>query len=321
MARSMFALDSGAAGKRHPGGNVFDLDAHREPSVEEVAILPRDRRARTTPPSAAPLAARPEDRPAQRPTRRSGSWKVLTAATLAGLAITATALALWELGGRAPAMVEPSTQPATTSLPVAAPDAFTSLAMLRSRGAEGDVLPTRIPGTERRTAPALLQKLSAAAPTDSPPTVNLLGPDATFVMAVTNSDVRAPLPIEAATGLEQRLAPVLPRAFLRAPNPLADERPAATAALTPPRVVVHYAGRAEARALQIAQTARATLGTEIEVRRVDLGVSRTNVRYFHGADLTLARFVAGLSGSADLRDFTTFEPRPRRGLIEVWLAP
>ena len=58
---------------------------------------------------------------------------------------------------------------------------------------------------------------------------------------------------------------------------------------------------------------------DAELRPTDLTISRSNVRYFSPADAAAARAVA-TALNADLRDFTSFSPRPPAGTLEIWLA-
>lgn len=54
-------------------------------------------------------------------------------------------------------------------------------------------------------------------------------------------------------------------------------------------------------------------------RRVDIVISRSNVRYFHAEDSRAAALLAGEIG-ARVRDFSNYTPAPPPGTIEVWLA-
>jgi hypothetical protein len=60
--------------------------------------------------------------------------------------------------------------------------------------------------------------------------------------------------------------------------------------------------------------------------RVSFSISRSNARYFHGADAEAARAVGGALGptargsTVETRDFTHFVPRPPAGTVELWLA-
>ena len=61
-----------------------------------------------------------------------------------------------------------------------------------------------------------------------------------------------------------------------------------------------------------------TAGLVAEPRSVNLSISRSNVRYYHEQDAALAVYIAESIG-AEARDFTSFRPPPRSGLIEIWL--
>ncbi|MGB3179613.1 MAG: hypothetical protein WBA90_17200 [Albidovulum sp.] len=56
-----------------------------------------------------------------------------------------------------------------------------------------------------------------------------------------------------------------------------------------------------------------------EPTRVGFAISKTNVRFFHASDADTARELATEIG-ANARDFTSYEPAPPPGTIEVWLA-
>ncbi|MBA3324488.1 MAG: hypothetical protein H0T41_04200 [Rhodobacteraceae bacterium] len=93
-------------------------------------------------------------------------------------------------------------------------------------------------------------------------------------------------------------------------------RPALAAAA---RVSVYYptgAGDAAAAALE---TIGAVGGSRAAATPVGHNIGRTNVRYYHEADLSGARELA-TALAAEARDFTDFRPQPEPGTIEVWLA-
>ncbi|SPH23323.1 hypothetical protein DEA8626_02387 [Defluviimonas aquaemixtae] len=54
-------------------------------------------------------------------------------------------------------------------------------------------------------------------------------------------------------------------------------------------------------------------------RRVSFSISKSNVRFFHPGDAELARALADRIG-ASARDFTSYEPAPPTGTIEIWLS-
>lgn len=55
------------------------------------------------------------------------------------------------------------------------------------------------------------------------------------------------------------------------------------------------------------------------LRPTDITISQSNVRYFSPEDAAAAKAVAAAL-NADLRDFTSFSPRPPAGTLEIWLA-
>ncbi|WP_299836968.1 hypothetical protein [uncultured Jannaschia sp.] len=52
---------------------------------------------------------------------------------------------------------------------------------------------------------------------------------------------------------------------------------------------------------------------------VNLTISETHLRYYHAADEAAATAIASVLG-VPARDFTSFRPSPRDGLVEVWMA-
>lgn len=56
-----------------------------------------------------------------------------------------------------------------------------------------------------------------------------------------------------------------------------------------------------------------------ETAAVDAAITKTQVRFYHAADADAAAALAKkIDGPA--RDFTTFDPLPPAGTIEVWIA-
>ncbi len=92
-----------------------------------------------------------------------------------------------------------------------------------------------------------------------------------------------------------------------------------------PRIVLHVpAGSAPAAALSAQLLRRfGSRPGKVEARRVADTPSRPSVRFFHPEDEPTARQVAASMSDVGLdwaiRDFSTFQPRPSRGTIEVWL--
>ena len=96
-------------------------------------------------------------------------------------------------------------------------------------------------------------------------------------------------------------------------------------ATSPSRVVIHVPAGSE-RAEAISAQLRVGLGSRVgtvEARRVADTPDRPSIRYFHPGDEAAAHQVAGWMAEAGLawtlQDFSTFLPRPSRGMIEVWL--
>ncbi len=116
------------------------------------------------------------------------------------------------------------------------------------------------------------------------------------------------------------VAPALPPALLRQ-----SHGDSATFATLDPRIVIHVpAGSEGAAALSAHLLASLSPrpGT-VEARRVPDTPNRPTIRYFHPEDEPTARQVAAWMADTGLpwtlRDFSTFQPRPSRGTIEVWL--
>ena len=106
---------------------------------------------------------------------------------------------------------------------------------------------------------------------------------------------------------------------------LTRQRSGSLPAAPGPRIVVHVpAGSAPAEALsgRLLADLAGRPGT-VEERHVMDTPSQPSIRYFHPEDAAAARRAADLMAGAGLswtvRDFTSYQPRPSRGTIEVWL--
>ncbi|OYX42334.1 MAG: hypothetical protein B7Z02_12395 [Rhodobacterales bacterium 32-67-9] len=109
----------------------------------------------------------------------------------------------------------------------------------------------------------------------------------------------------------------LPAAY-SAPEPAEPSPPAAP--LFSGSVVLHApAGVADATLVETVDKLVAVGVPVGEPSRVGFTISESNVRYFHAADAEAAAAIATEVG-ARLRDFTSFDPAPPAGTIEVWLA-
>lgn len=109
----------------------------------------------------------------------------------------------------------------------------------------------------------------------------------------------------------------LPAAYT-APEP-PEANPPAASLLSGPVILHAPAGVADA-ALAGTVGRLAAAGVPVgEPSRVGFTISESNVRYFHAADAEVAAAIAAEVG-ARLRDFTSFDPAPPAGTIEVWLA-
>ena len=133
----------------------------------------------------------------------------------------------------------------------------------------------------------------------------------------------APEPFQAAAP-----PPTQPPAVVRAPRPMPVPTPvvetedAGSIGLPIRRAVIHHlGGRAVVDALRAAGHLR-RLADTIELRVVDDVPAVPSIRYFYEEDAGAARVTAVAleeSGQFQIRGFPEYRPRPRPGLIEVWL--
>lgn len=103
------------------------------------------------------------------------------------------------------------------------------------------------------------------------------------------------------------------------------EAPSATGVFeTPHNIIVHYnpstpGAVEEAQGLAAALTAAGA--EDVTVATVPFTISSTHLRQYHSTDAPLARAVSDQTGGGiEIRDFTSYSPRPAPGLIEVWIA-
>ena len=98
--------------------------------------------------------------------------------------------------------------------------------------------------------------------------------------------------------------------------------------ISEPRVFVHYTESAPgspATALNVVRQLRAA-GFTVEGRAVEFSIPRASIRYFFDGDRDEAEAVSARlqgqvpGGAVPIMDFTTYEPKPREGHIEVWLG-
>jgi len=109
-------------------------------------------------------------------------------------------------------------------------------------------------------------------------------------------------------------------------QPLFAKLPASRSAQT--RVFVHYSAGvvgAPATAMHLVRHLKAA-GFAAEVRAIEFPIPTNSIRYFFDADRAQAEALRGslegqLPGDAALTvmDFTSYQPRPQPGLIEIWL--
>lgn len=107
--------------------------------------------------------------------------------------------------------------------------------------------------------------------------------------------------------------------------PIGDGPPPPAPASPSPRIVFHVPAGSEGADAMLASL-RASLGSRmgtVEARRVAGAPDRPSIRYYHPGDEPVARQLAARMAGAGLtwtlQDFSTFQPRPSRGTVEVWL--
>jgi hypothetical protein len=115
------------------------------------------------------------------------------------------------------------------------------------------------------------------------------------------------------------------------PQPQAQTQPQTQAEPGSPHVVVQY-GRADEESARDAEAIATRLrarGYQTELHPLDLRINKASVRYFFDADRTRSQVLerevnafvreTGLARSSDLLPMRYYEPKPRRGTVEVWL--
>ncbi len=113
--------------------------------------------------------------------------------------------------------------------------------------------------------------------------------------------------------------------FLASRSRNADTKAAAVATRPGLRVVLHVPDGSPAAAALSGRllTALAPKSGRVETRHVPATPGRPSIRYFRPEDAPIARQVVGWMAGAGLawtlQDFSTFQPRPSAGTIEVWL--
>lgn len=133
----------------------------------------------------------------------------------------------------------------------------------------------------------------------------------TNVIGSSQPPAPRPIPVAVQPGL-------LPDATVAALAPL--PRPVVKPTFESAYVRVHAPTAVESDKVEavMAQVSESGVGL-VELKRVELKISKDNVRYFHAEDAEAAAAVAEATGAV-LRNFTAFSPLPPSGSIEYWVA-
>ena len=157
----------------------------------------------------------------------------------------------------------------------------------------------------------------------APPMVSPTSPAMLVAVLVDRLPEYGGAPVTAVTGPrpQPRPTPEQPETEVDAAPVIAEvsEIPEAEPAARDLRVVLNAPRTVPDASLAAVIEALEQSGAEPDPRRVNLTISTSNVRYYHAADADAATVIADGIG-AQLRDFTTFEPSPPEGLVEIWMA-
>jgi hypothetical protein len=217
----------------------------------------------------------------------------------------------------------PSTEPSTPQAEREQATELSELTTVRVEPAPGVAVP--------EPAPAARPTVSAL-PLPPPPKPVFEPPAPAFEPSAPSPPAEATPSDRQLAGLIEDAAAVLLKAEEDAGGtggpfePLFTKLPSAQPPKT--RVFVHYSSDAvgaPATARHLVRHLKAE-GFAVEARAVEFSIPTNSIRYFFDADRAQAealrsRLEGQVPGGADLSvmDFTSYEPRPRPGLIEVWL--
>jgi hypothetical protein len=187
------------------------------------------------------------------------------------------------------------------------------------------------PAATGETAPAATDETAPAATGETAPAAtDETAPAATGETAPAATGEAAPADRQLAGVVEDAAAALLEAEGAEGAGgpfqPLFTKLPAARPTAT--RVFVHYSASAvgaPATAMHLVRHLKAE-GFTVEARPVEFSIPTNSIRYFFDADREQAealrsRLEGQVPGGAALSvmDFTSYEPKPRPGLIEVWL--
>lgn len=223
----------------------------------------------------------------------------------------------------------PAAPPATSETKVAGPDASATANPASSDPAFSHVDSSAVPGTkatvviearqpdQHRNKDLAPRDLPALRPPNARPA--MLGEARVEQAAPLNAALPAAEPAREQSAARSWRVPIQSD-FGQSVSPGAE------GALWRRRVVIHYpanSGPAASEADQIAASLAAKAGT-VEIRAVNAVPRSPTIRYFHEEDLpaaeTLEALLRNAGGQWATRAFTAYEPKPRPGTIEVWIA-
>ena len=328
-------LDEDAA-YRHGRMRLDDDPAYEERSSRDAAAdahlwLENDRAGPESGPSGRDA---PHGRPTLRrqPTRGYGTFAAAFAIAVALVALAGFGLGILSGGGdvgeplardgvRA-APTQPERLSTEQNNPPPEPEKTTELSELateRVAPAPGAAVPepARIAAAPGRVPAG---RVSTSAPPLPPPPKPLLRPSAAGAAESTNGELAdavedAPTALLEADGAGGPFEPL----FTKLPAPLYVQK----------RAFVHYTANAvgaAATAMHLVRHLKAE-GFAAEARPVESPIPANSIRYFFESDREQAEAVRSTlegeipDGAAlSVRDFTSHEPRPRPGVIEIWLG-
>ena len=166
-------------------------------------------------------------------------------------------------------------------------------------------------------------------------------PSVDLPVADTTAPLPAPAPVQTVV-FPEPVIPSLPKAASRPPKPRPDTEPVtrltnddldfagpseedtsdavSEVVQGDVKVALNVPSSIRPASLSELRESAGSLGVEVsEPRFFDFAVSSTHVRFFHDSDREAAQTLAETLG-ANLRDFTSYDPLPPEGFVELWVA-